>query len=297
MDRRQPLAMALLYPAVIVASCLLAAALIPSIGIVAASALIVGTAAVLLTALERWQSYCRAWRPTLRSMRIDVLHSLVSALVAAPVVRATSVAMAVWLGAKLSAWLGTSVWPESWPLVFQVALAIAIADLGAYTAHRFMHATSIGWRLHAVHHTPTRLYALAAGRAHPLNALLTMSCESIPVIALGITPEAFALLAIFKAVNGLLQHSNVAMRPGLLSYVIATCDVHRFHHSIDLAESNTNFGNTTMIWDHVFGTFHLPHRHPDSAVGIADIEMPEVYAVHLLAPFRLGRYVKPGPSP
>jgi len=200
------------------------------------------------------------------------------------------VALAAWLGEQLSERLGGSLWPTSWPLAVQIALAIIIADLGAYSAHRFMHATSLGWRMHAVHHTPTRLYAIAAGRSHPFNALLTMTCESVPVILLGITPEAFLLLATFKAINGLLQHSNIAMRPGLLSFVIATCDVHRFHHSADLKQSNSNFGNTTMVWDHVFGTFYLPHRHPSTVIGITDADIPESYMAHLLTPFMLGRH-------
>ena len=46
------------------------------------------------------------------------------------------------------------------------------------------------------------------------------------------------------------------MTPGFLSGILATSDVHRFHHSSDLDESNTNFGNATMIWDRIFGTFH-----------------------------------------
>ena len=63
------------------------------------------------------------------------------------------------------------------------------------------------------------------------------------------------LLLVFKACNGMLQHSNIAMTPGFLSGILATSDVHRFHHSSDLDESNTNFGNATMIWDRIFGTY------------------------------------------
>ena len=69
----------------------------------------------------------------------------------------------------------------------------------------------------------------------------------MPVVLLGITPEAYTLLLVLKGVNGLLQHSNVAMTPGPLSYLVVTSDVHRFQHSTDLGESNTNFGNATMV--------------------------------------------------
>jgi len=280
-----------IYPVVLFGSCGLAAiGLLSGAGVIATVVPTIGVAMLTLTLLERRMPYAAAWQPNARTVRIDIIHSLVSATIASPLVRISSIAVAAWLGGELSAWLGMSLWPTSLPLVLQVALALAIADFGAYSGHRFMHATALGWRLHAVHHTPTQLYAVAAGRSHPFNALLTMTCESVPVILLGITPDAFALLATFKAINGLLQHSNVAMNPGPLSYVIATCDVHRFHHAADFEESNTNFGNTTMLWDHVFGTFYLPHRQPSATIGIADADIPESYAAHLLTPFRLARY-------
>ncbi len=244
----------------------------------------------VLTLLERLLPYTGAWHPNPRTVRIDLTHSLVSAVFASPLVRVTGVVLAAWLGGKLSTWLGGSLWPSTWPLALQVALAVVIADFGVYCAHRWMHASNVGWRVHAVHHTPTRLYAIAGGRSHPFNALLTLTSEAVPVVLLGITPEAYMLLLVFKGVNGLLQHSNIAMTPGPLSYLIATSDVHRFHHSQDLRESNSNFGNATMVWDHIFGTFHLPHRQPRAEVGIADADVPESYWSHLLAPFTLARY-------
>ncbi len=259
------------------------------LGEVATSALTLLVVITVLTFAERVLPYTPAWRPNRRTVRIDLTHSVVSAVVASPLVRISSVVLAAWLGGKLSTWLGGTLWPSTWPLAAQVALAVIVADLGVYWAHRWMHATNVGWRVHAVHHTPTRLYAVAGGRSHPLNAILTLTSEAVPVMLLGITPEAYMLLLVFKAVNGLLQHSNIAMTPGLMSYVVATSDVHRFHHSTDLDESNSNFGNATMVWDHVFGTFHLPHRNPSADVGIADTVVPESYWSHLLTPFTLGR--------
>jgi len=289
---------AALYPVVLFGGCGLAAALIHSgLGEATTSVVTLLTVVALLTLLERLMPYARAWRPNRLTVRIDLIHSVVSAAVASPLVRISSVALAAWLGGELSTWLGVTLWPTSWPLVAQLALAIAIADLGVYCAHRFMHSTNVGWRIHAVHHTPTHLYAIAGGRSHPFNAILTLTSEAVPVLLLGITPEVYTLLLVFKAVNGLLQHSNIAMTPGPLSYVLATSDVHRFHHSTDLGESNTNFGNATMLWDHVFGTFYLPHRQPSEDVGIADADVPVSYWAHLLTPFTLRRYTRSPPHP
>ena len=245
----------------------------------------------VLLGIERLLPHSEAWRPTGRSFGLDVVHAVVTGLVVAPVLRALLLASLVLAGARLAEGLGVALWPAHLPLALQVPLALLVSDLGAYSAHRFMHATRVGWRLHAVHHSPVRLNVMASARTHPFNAVLTYACETGPLILLGIAPEALAAWTVFKAVNGLLQHSNIDLRPGWLSHVVATSDVHRYHHSVHLDESNTNFGNTTMIWDRVFGTFHLPGgRTAGLDVGVEDAAIPESYAAHLATPFVLGRY-------
>ncbi len=58
-----------------------------------------------------------------------------------------------------------------------------------------------------------------------------------------------------------------------------------------LEESNRNFGNTTMVWDQLFGTFFLPDdRPPREDVGVADAAIPENYLWHMAAPFLLQRF-------
>ncbi len=267
------------------------------VSVLATTATVVVGAALGIWALERVQPYTTAWHPTRNAFFVDLVHSLVSANAVAPLVRGAALGAATWLGAAAAGAWGVGIWPSDWPLAAQVALGIVVADLGAYAGHRFMHVTRMGWSLHAVHHSAERLYFLASGRAHPFNAVLTLTLETLPVVVLGITPEALVLMTVFKAVNGMLQHSNVDLRPGFLSHVIATNDVHRWHHSRELDESNTNFGNTTMLWDQLFGTFFLPKRVPPRAeVGIAGSAIPERYLSHLVTPFVLDRYESHDPS-
>ncbi|MBK7776800.1 MAG: sterol desaturase family protein [Sandaracinaceae bacterium] len=255
----------------------------------------------LLLFVEQRMPHTPDWRPSWGTLGIDVLHNAMTAFAVAPLVRAVIFALLVDVGARLAGAVGVGLWPSTWPVALQLVLALVISDFGAYSAHRFMHLTRFGWRLHAVHHTPAQLHVLASARTHPLNAVLTLTCETGPLILLGISPAALAAWTVFKAVNGLLQHANIDLRPGWLSYVVATSDVHRYHHSVHLHESNTNFGNTTMLWDHVFRTFHLPRgEQAGTVVGIADAAVPESYLAHLAVPFRLGRYealaVTPQPS-
>lgn len=259
-----------------------------SVGLVAGAA--VFTVAVVLLVLEPLMPFSPQWRPGLRVFALDLTHALVVAYAVAPAIRASLFVVLASAGASLVHANGAPLWPTGLPLAVQLVLAVVLADLGAYLAHRFMHVSHFGWRLHAVHHSPEKLHVLASARTHPFNAVLTLTCETGPLILLGITPEVLALWTIAKGVNGMLQHSNVDLRPGRLGEVLATTDVHRWHHSRVLAESNTNFGNTTMIWDHVFGTYFRPaDRLPSTDVGIAGAVVPERYLAHLVTPFVLGR--------
>ncbi|MEZ4269720.1 MAG: sterol desaturase family protein [Myxococcota bacterium] len=287
------------YPAVLLGSLFACAApFAADVGPGLAVAPVVVVAALLLFALESAHPHAAAWRPDGRTLRLDVLHSLISANGTALLLKATLFAALATAGARLAEATGMSWWPTSWPLPLQLVLAVIIGDFGAYWAHRSMHLTRLGWRIHAVHHSPTQLHVMAAGRSHPINAAYTLTCESLVVALMGAGPEVIALWTVTKAVNGLLQHANLALRPGILSYVLATSDNHRWHHSQDLTESNTNFGNTTMIWDRVFGTFYHPKdRTPRLEVGIADATIPSNYLAHLAAPFVLSRWEHPATRP
>ena len=279
------------YPLLLLASLQLAWLLLNWTGSVpAATAIAVVAAGALLWPLELWAPFEPTWAPNAKAVEVDGLHSLMSALVVAPLVRGVALAAVAAAAVELSESLGYGGWPVGLPLAVQVAVAVIVADLGAYWAHRLMHLTRAGWRLHVVHHSTERLYFLAAGRAHPFNAVLTLVCETTPLIFLGAPTDVLVLLTVYKGVNGLLQHSNVDFRPGWLSQFLATSDFHRWHHSRDMAESNTNFGNTTALWDRLFGTMSLPDRSPPRRVGVDGLELPESYLTHLIAPFRLGRY-------
>lgn len=246
--------------------------------------------ATLTAIFERVRPGAGAQGKLTRETALNLAHSLVSSALIAPAVRISLLVLLVHTGSSLSESAGLDYWPRVAPTAVQVVLAILIADLGAYGVHRLMHATRTTWRIHALHHSAPELDFLAAGRAHPFNAVLTLTAENGLLIALGVPPEIFALTVVFKATNGLLQHSNVAMRNGILSRILATNEVHHLHHSRDPTESNSNFGNTTMLWDQLFGTYLRPERELSfEELGVEGLEMPSRYLAHLASPFTLDR--------
>lgn len=255
-------------------------------------------AAGVIALIERWIPARERWGLTLRAASIDLLHSIVTSGGAAQIARAFVLSVVTIVAVALSEAVGTSLWPETWPFLAQLALAVVWSDLGAYVGHRFLHGSSLGWRVHAVHHSSERLHLFATSRSHPLNGALTFGLENAAVVLVGVPAEVLVVLMAVKSINGMLQHANAAFRPGWLSYVLATNVVHAWHHVRHPHDGRVvNFGNTTSVWDRLFGTFYIPvDQHVPEQVGNADVDIPEHYGWHLVAPFVFERLRRVDPA-
>jgi sterol desaturase/sphingolipid hydroxylase (fatty acid hydroxylase superfamily) len=96
-------------------------------------------------------------------------------------------------------------------LALQLLLAIALADLGITLVHYASHRSPLLWRLHAVHHSVTRLYGFNGLMKHPMHQLLETLGGTLPLLLLGLPVEVASLLAFSVSIQLLLQHSNVDM--------------------------------------------------------------------------------------
>jgi len=247
--------------------------------------------ALVISLVQRWMPFEDQWRAEARTYGLDLLH-MASTGVATEGYRAATVGLLTALAMALQGTFGGALWPNSWPMALQLALALLLGDLGAYWVHRLCHTSPLFWRVHAMHHSSEQLYVFASARNHPANAMLAYGSQLLPLTLLGANLEVIGLVSVFTGVHGLLQHANVDLRHGLLNWVFATADLHRWHHSTSMEESNTNFGSNLIVWDIVFGTRHLPEGRPE-AVGVADLALPENFLLHLASPFVLAKYEKP----
>ena len=62
--------------------------------------------------------------------------------------------------------------------------------------------------------------------------------------------------AAFAFWNGNLNHANLPLRslPGY-DWVFATAPQHHAHHSLEMRQSNSNYGCNIILWDRLFGTY------------------------------------------
>ena len=74
--------------------------------------------------------------------------------------------------------------------------------------------------------------------------------------------------------SGLFQHSNCDVRLGWFNYLISGPEVHRWHHSLKLAESNANYAHSFVIWDLLFGTYFRPRGRRGRSPRSRGAELP-----------------------
>lgn len=234
----------------------------------------------IVALLERLAPFEADWNRDHGDTRVDVLHLLVShALIQ------TGVALAFGLRTLLPESL--ELWPSTAPMWAQVLLAGAIMDLGLYTMHRVSHVSGFLWKLHALHHSPERLYWLNGGRRHPLSALVLAGPGLTALFLLGATPIAVGAWLSFMSIHLAFQHANLDYRLGPFRKLLGVAEMHRWHHKREFEDAQVNFGEVFLIWDHLFGTFHDAPRSPGRGeVGLHDNTIPAGYWGQLTWPFR-----------
>lgn len=221
-----------------------------------------------------------AFRPQPSGVRVDALSFGVNLAVPA----AWNTGLAV-LGVLLAqVWPGVArVWPASLPHLAQLGLAFLLAELGVYWMHRAIHASPLLFRFHAMHHSVEGIYWLNASRFHPLDLALLHAAGVTPMLLLGAGPEVVAAYGVVSQTGAFLQHANLRVRGGVLSWLFHLPDLHRWHHAAERAEADANFGATLIVWDVLFGTRRLP-RDREARIGL-DRRFPADYLAQLAAPF------------
>lgn len=233
-----------------------------------------------------WEIYLPSrseWKPTWKHLKLDLQFMTLIHLAFIELVGAGIVFLLIsQVGSKAPF---SHLWPRDWPTWGQVILIISIADFLRYWAHRALHTVPLLWRVHALHHSVDRLYAFNTVRFHPIEMILQYLILSLPFILLGVDARVLGFWIVIHLLIAFVQHCNVDFRTGWLNKVVITPDLHRWHHSVVIKESNTNYAVTFCLWDRVFGTYYCPSAREVGALGINDVVYPSGFLAHLKEPF------------
>ena len=162
------------------------------------------------------------------------------------------------------------------PMSVQIVAGIVILDFSVgYLAHRLLHLFPVLWRFHRVHHSDEFVDATTTYRTHPVETVWRFLFVIVPVWMLGIPAQAVVIQRLVSAGNGILEHSNIRLwRPldRVVSLVWVTPNVHKIHHSRDLVETNSNYGNVLTVYDRMLGTFTSADRAESVVYGLDEAD-------------------------
>ncbi|MET3722670.1 sterol desaturase family protein [Sphingomonas trueperi] len=145
-----------------------------------------------------------------------------------------------------------TAWAAQIPILFQALAILLIFDFCQYWMHRGMHNWTPLWLTHAPHHHITQLNALKGSVGNPIELFLIG-------LSLGgffdFLPRAALLAGGIGMAIGAYTHANIRFNtPRWWSFLFNTVEHHSLHHSPDYDSSRTNYANTFIFIDRIFGT-------------------------------------------
>lgn len=182
------------------------------------------------------------------------------------------------------------------PVWLRFLVAVLALDFAIYLQHVLFHAVPMLWRVHMVHHADLDFDATTGLRFHTLEMLISTLIKIGVVFALGPSVRAVLTFEILLNATSMFNHGNVRLPAPVdraLRLLVVTPEMHRVHHSIVPAETNSNFGFNLPWWDRLLGTYRdqPAEGHERMRIGLSHLrEEREVDRLPgmLALPFRRG---------
>jgi sterol desaturase/sphingolipid hydroxylase (fatty acid hydroxylase superfamily) len=163
---------------------------------------------------------------------------------------------------------------------------LAMRDFFYYWMHRLQHGSKWLWAEHALHHSDEHVSATTSIRNHWLETPLTVALVNIPMLLLLRPPViTLALVASILSLTEFTNHMNFRFGLGRFSWMIATPQSHRIHHSRHEQHLDKNFAAFFPLWDVVFGTYYAPQRDEYPSTGLTSGERVQTVGGALFLPF------------
>lgn len=167
---------------------------------------------------------------------------------------------------------------EFWNNLSFVPAYIVANLLGEFIPYWYHRISHIGneeswlsyflWRIHSVHHIPTKMNWRKTAWMHPLNSFVNAFTKIFPLLFIGFSYDILFAVGMTSIVVSYLSHANIYARTWLLDYIIITPRVHHFHHSTKQEEAK-NYANVIPFWDLLLGTYFNNGQEVDQ-VGVIE---------------------------
>ncbi len=150
---------------------------------------------------------------------------------------------------------------------------LVLFDIWMYVWHMANHRIAFLWRFHRAHHADIDMDTTTALRFHPGELILSTFIRLPVVILLGMSFSQLVLFELMLNLSTLFHHSNIAIPEKwdrLLRTIMVTPNMHRVHHSVVRAETNSNFTSLLSFWDRLYGTFTTRGDTRTITIGLPD---------------------------
>ena len=138
-------------------------------------------------------------------------------------------------------------------VLYWVVLAIA-EDFMFYWLHRIDHYCRFFWAVHVTHHSSEE-FNLTVGFRSSVFQPLYRFIYFIPISLMGFKGVYIMFMYAATQIYGILVHTQLINKMGILEYVFVTPSHHRVHHGSNVRYLDKNMGMFLIIWDKLFGTF------------------------------------------
>lgn len=138
-------------------------------------------------------------------------------------------------------------------ILYWVVLAIA-EDFIFYWLHRIDHYCRFFWAVHVTHHSSEE-FNLTVGFRSSVFQPLYRFIYFIPISLMGFKGVDIMFMYAATQIYGILVHTQLIHKMGILEYIFVTPSHHRVHHGSNVRYLDKNMGMFLIIWDKLFGTF------------------------------------------
>jgi sterol desaturase/sphingolipid hydroxylase (fatty acid hydroxylase superfamily) len=144
------------------------------------------------------------------------------------------------------------------PFAVRCMVAVLALDLLKYATHWISHSVGLLWRVHQVHHSDPQFDVSTGLRVHPIEVAWTQGVYLLGVAIVAPPVVAVMIVELVSVFQSFFSHANASLPRWLdkpLRMLFVTPDMHRIHHSEEIADQFKNLSDIFPWWDRLFGTY------------------------------------------
>lgn len=172
------------------------------------------------------------------------------------------------------------------PLWTKAFISVLFMDFIFYVWHLLNHEVPLFWRFHRVHHSDLNMDVSTATRFH-IGELAISAVIKIGIIYfIGADLLSVFIFESLLVLTAQFQHSSLAVPSWFEKafwVLFVPPSMHRIHHSVRIAERDTNYGTIFSVWDRMLGTLLRDIEQEKIVIGVGPYrEQERLKLRHLL---------------